>query len=47
VEVSWLAPIEHYIELTGGVYDTIGAERLGDLNDNGFFHLLIQYFKYF
>ena len=37
VEVSWLAPIEHYIELTGGVYDTIGAERLGDLNDNGFF----------
>jgi len=37
VEVSWLAPIEHYIELTGGVYDTVGAERLEDLNDNGFF----------
>jgi hypothetical protein len=37
VEVSWLAPIEHYIELTGGLYDTVGAERLGDLNDNGFF----------
>jgi hypothetical protein len=37
VEVSWLAPIEHYIDLTGGLYDTIGAERLGDLNDNGFF----------
>jgi hypothetical protein len=36
VEVSWLAPIEHYIELTGGLYDTVGAERLGDLNDNGF-----------
>jgi hypothetical protein len=36
VEVSWLAPIEHYIDLTGGLYDTVGAERLGDLNDNGF-----------
>jgi hypothetical protein len=35
VEVSWLAPIEHYIELTGGLYNTVGAERLGDLNDNG------------
>jgi hypothetical protein len=30
VEVSWLAPIEHYIELTGGLYDSIGAERLGN-----------------
>ena len=37
VEVSWLAPIEHFIELTGGLYDTVGAERLEDLNDNGFF----------
>ena len=27
VEVSWLAPIEHYIELTGGLYNTVGAER--------------------
>src|SRR5262245_27783671 len=37
VEVSWLAPIEHYIELTGGLYDTVGSERLEDLSDNGFF----------
>ncbi|HKA15213.1 MAG TPA: hypothetical protein VKH41_09370, partial [Myxococcota bacterium] len=36
VEVSWLAPIEHYIELTGGLYNTVGSERLGDIDDNGF-----------
>jgi hypothetical protein len=37
VEVSWLAPIEHYLELTGGLYDTVGSDRLRDLNDHGFF----------
>lgn len=37
VEVSWLAPIDPYLELTAGVYDTVGAEYLEDLNDNGFF----------
>ena len=37
VEVSWLAPIEHYIELTGGLYDTVGSERLANLHDHGFF----------
>jgi len=37
LEISWLAPIEHFIQLTGGLYDTVGAENLEDLNDNGFF----------
>ena len=26
VEISWLPPIDHYIRLTAGVGDTIGAE---------------------
>jgi hypothetical protein len=37
VEVSWLAPIDHFVELTGGVYDAVGAESLEDQNENGFF----------
>jgi hypothetical protein len=37
VEVSWLAPIEHYFEVTAGLYDTVGADHLEDLNENGFF----------
>jgi hypothetical protein len=36
VEVTWLAPIEQYVSLTGGVYNTIGAERNEELRDNGF-----------
>lgn len=37
LEISWLAPIEHFVELSGGIYDAVGAEYLEDLNDNGFF----------
>jgi len=37
VEISWLAPIEHFIQLTGGLYNAVGAENTEDLNDNGFF----------
>jgi len=37
VEVAWLAPLDTFVELTGGVYDTVGAESLEDLNDGGFF----------
>ncbi len=36
-EVSWLAPLDLYVELTGGVYDAVGSDNLEDLNDNGFF----------
>lgn len=36
-EVSWLAPIEHFVQLTGGIYNSVGAESTEDLNDNGFF----------
>jgi hypothetical protein len=35
-EVTWLAPIEHYVSLTAGVYNTIGAERNEELRDEGF-----------
>jgi hypothetical protein len=34
-EVSWLAPIDQYVELTGGIYDAVGSEHLDELNDNG------------
>lgn len=37
VEISWLAPIEHFIQLTGGLYNAVGAENTEDVNDNGFF----------
>jgi hypothetical protein len=36
VEVTWLAPLEQYVSLTGGVYNTIGAERNEELRENGF-----------
>jgi hypothetical protein len=36
-EVSWLAPTEHYIDVTVGAYNAVGAEYLDDLNTNGFF----------
>jgi hypothetical protein len=36
VEVSWLAPIEHYVSVTAGLYNAIGAQRREDLMDNGF-----------
>ena len=33
VEVNWLAPIDHYLSLTAGMYNKIGAEN--DRVDNG------------
>jgi hypothetical protein len=36
-EVSWLAPIEHFVQLTGGLYNAVGAENTEDVNENGFF----------
>jgi hypothetical protein len=36
-ELSWLMPIDTFVELTGGLYNTVGSENLSDLNDNGFF----------
>lgn len=35
-EVTWLVPIEHYVSVTAGLYDAIGAENTEALNDNGF-----------
>jgi hypothetical protein len=35
-EVTWLVPTEHYISVTGGVYNTIGAESNEALRENGF-----------
>ena len=35
-EVTWLAPIDHYIRVTTGLYNSIGAENREDLQDNGF-----------
>jgi hypothetical protein len=36
-ELSWLVPIEHFIQLTGGLYNAVGAEYLEELNEDGFF----------
>ena len=36
VQVTWLAPTEHYIRLTTGVFNTIGAESNEELRDAGF-----------
>lgn len=36
-EVSWLAPLEQYVDITGGVYNTVGAENTDGVNRNGFF----------
>ena len=35
-EVTWLAPIDHYVRVTTGLYNTIGAENSDELFDNGF-----------
>jgi hypothetical protein len=35
-EVTWLAPIDHYISVTAGLYNTIGAENTDQVNSNGF-----------
>jgi hypothetical protein len=35
-EVTWLVPIEHYVSVTAGLYNAIGAENTEELNDNGF-----------
>jgi len=37
VEVSWLVPTDHFIEITAGAYDAVGSEYLEELNDDGFF----------
>jgi hypothetical protein len=37
LEVSWLAPLEHFVEVTGGIYNAVGAEYLEQLNEGGFF----------
>ncbi len=36
-EVSWLAPLEQYVDITAGVYNTVGAENTDGVNRNGFF----------
>lgn len=36
VQVTWLAPIEQYVSLTAGVFNTIGAERNEELREEGF-----------
>ena len=36
LEATWLAPTEHYISVTTGIYNTIGAERNAELRDAGF-----------
>lgn len=36
-EVSWLAPLDQFVELTAGVYGAVGAESLDALNEDGFF----------
>jgi hypothetical protein len=36
-EVTWLAPIEHYVSLTAGVYNLIGAEANEELREEGGF----------
>ncbi|MCX5739813.1 MAG: hypothetical protein NTZ61_15210 [Proteobacteria bacterium] len=35
-EVTWLAPIDHYVRVTTGLYNTIGAENSDALFNNGF-----------
>jgi len=35
-QVTWLAPIEHYVSLTTGVYNVIGAETNEQLREEGF-----------
>ena len=37
LQASWLMPLDLFVEVTGGFYDTIGADNLDDLNSNGFF----------
>lgn len=36
VEVSWLAPTDLFLQLTGGVYNSIGNERREELMEQGF-----------
>jgi hypothetical protein len=37
MEISWLAPLDQFVELTGGVYNAVGAEYLEAENEDGFF----------
>jgi hypothetical protein len=37
LEVSWLAPLEQFVVLKGGLYNAVGAENLEELNEDGFF----------
>lgn len=36
VELAWLVPIDPYLRVTAGLYDSIGAERREELMENGF-----------
>jgi len=36
-QVSLLTPLDQYVVLTGGVYNSVGAENLESLNESGFF----------
>ena len=35
-QITWLAPTEHYIRVTGGLFNTIGADYNEQLRDAGF-----------
>lgn len=37
LEISWLAPLEQFIQLTGGFYNAVGAVGLDDPSKDGFF----------
>jgi len=37
VEISWLTPLDQFVELTGGVYNAVGNEYLEEINEDGFF----------
>jgi hypothetical protein len=35
-ELAWLLPIDHYVRITAGLYDSLGAENREELQENGF-----------
>ena len=35
-EVTWLAPTDHFIQVTAGLYDAIGGQNFDQLQENGF-----------
>lgn len=36
VELTWLAPLEQFVQVTAGVYNAIGSQRREELRDQGF-----------